>query len=716
MGGFLGGLFNGLGDRLQEKHDQAIELENTKKKGEFSTLWDSMRNTATRLEELKSKGDKATPEEMKEAERLTSQYQWSTEALNKLTKRHKPIAEALQKIGTFTQHALGGNKGPQAPKGQPPKPGQDDNKMDRSPVPAPQGQQPPQATPNPTQAFNQGPQAPAPSAQDAAAQPPTQTSPKQTFDAGPSMQGAYAAADPAAGELRNKLNTEKAEFDSWLERGKQVLGPNASPRDLAEYAGSHGTKLPTEPTAGKTPVRLKMKDGEELSAMRTKDGKYSTLSGEPIDGDAIDREAAKPSSGRPVVIGSDFTTVKDAKKMAAGNGMAYPNENGEAWDLNAIPDDMVLQAIHTADGKTHYAPRNVNDKVVTIGGKVYAVNPAEVQGISQGEGTDLGVSKTSTARTSEQVAINPVTGEVVKNTLRSSSTPSTPGATGRPVQAPGSPAAGGSQPPTAPPAGRGSQPAPSKAAGAKPTSAPSSDIKGVPPGMYNQQLNRVVPVREAATQIFGDPAQPDLKGLKDYMSLADNPQSRDRLGKALRLTFEGLNQATGGAHIAADAGPISVSTGGIGSILQNYFGVPQKLAEQQTNIMQKAIGDLTPEEKEAYDSVMSSFSTVVGLRSLTRASAAQASVAAIERELPVIGVNTFDSRQYADQLQRLAEVVSNGTKGIPKGMIDPALVDRINRLPGEMQKLKNARPAKAPTAAKGGGNVVEDLVKAYGGK
>ena len=81
---------------------------------------------------------------------------------------------------------------------------------------------------------------------------------------------------------------------------------------------------------------------------------------------------------------------------------------------------------------------------------------------------------------------------------------------------------------------------------------------------------------------------------------------------------------------------------------------------------------MSPEEKEAYDSIMSSFSTVVGLRSLTKASAAQASVSAIERELPVIGVNTFDSSSLPIRCSDWLEVVSYGVKvRIPKGMLDP---------------------------------------------
>lgn len=207
--------------------------------------------------------------------------------------------------------------------------------------------------------------------------------------------------------------------------------------------------------------------------------------------------------------------------------------------------------------------------------------------------------------------------------------------------------------------------------------------------MFNQNRQIATPVREAAAQLFGDPSQPTLKGLNDFADLADNKESRERLGKALRLTFAAMDQATDGAHIAAGAGPISISTGGVGTWLQNYFHVPQNIAAQQAGMMQDAIKDLTPEEQRAYDATMSAFGTIVGLRSLTRASAAQASVATIEREMPVLGVNSTSKAQFNDQMARLAEIVYNGTKGLPPGTLSPDLVDRIK---GQVKKSSAPSP------------------------
>ncbi len=51
---------------------------------------------------------------------------------------------------------------------------------------------------------------------------------------------------------------DEKDYKIWLERGKEVLGPKASPRDLAEFAGTHGKKLPPVPSgANQRPYYVK---------------------------------------------------------------------------------------------------------------------------------------------------------------------------------------------------------------------------------------------------------------------------------------------------------------------------------------------------------------------------------------------------------------------------------------------------------------------------
>lgn len=523
--------------------------------------------------------------------------------------------------------------------------------------------------------------------------PPTAAAPVSAQSAAPKFFDTPAAR-------QRSMDAEKQEYDTWLQRGKDVLGPDASARDLAEYAGSKGQRLPAAPIQARTPVSIHLKDGSETAAMRSKDGRYFTIAGELIDPESIEKESPKPSNARVVAMANDFVNLDSAKSLAA-NGFPFNDHDGKPIDIEKIPEGMVLQTIRKPDGTTYYSPRNMADKVVTVGNQVIAVNPSQVQQIPQGAGTVLGQARVGTSGTGQVPVYNPDTKEFEMFNTQRTTNPNTPG----PVRAPGAT--------VVPPATPGGAPRPAVA-------PPASGGMGnrIPAGQYRGIVEKVIPVQEAATQIFGDPSQPDLKPLISYRDLADNPQSRERLGKALRLTFDGLSSATGGAGIHAGAGPISISSGGFGDLIQNYFNVAPNVAAQQQRIMEEAIGKLTPEEKEYFNSVMSSFSTIVGLRSLTKASAAQSSVAAIERELPVIGINTFGQDQFLDQSQRLAEVVANGVSNLPKGGVDSKLREHIRSLPSEMQKLKDARkgPAKAPAVkGKAATKLVDDLVNAYAG-
>jgi hypothetical protein len=211
------------------------------------------------------------------------------------------------------------------------------------------------------------------------------------------------------------------------------------------------------------------------------------------------------------------------------------------------------------------------------------------------------------------------------------------------------------------------------------------------PGAYRASLDRVTAVREAATQVFGDPSQPEMKSLSDFAYLADKPESRERIGRALLLTFDEMSRASGESGITGAAGPVSIHAGGgVIDVIEKYFGVPTARANATNQIMQKAIQALTPEEREAYDATISTFSTIVGLRSLTKASAAQASVAAIEREIPTIGMFTADSNQFNDKLQHLGEVVYNGSLGVPQGMWNQnkGLYDYIQTLPTKARERR----------------------------
>jgi hypothetical protein len=215
------------------------------------------------------------------------------------------------------------------------------------------------------------------------------------------------------------------------------------------------------------------------------------------------------------------------------------------------------------------------------------------------------------------------------------------------------------------------------------------------------------PITESVVQLFGDPKNPSVKSLLDYSKLADDPQSSERIGTAIRLTLSGFGDSIGEASVGGGEGGLHVSSGGFGTWLQNKLGVPGAVATQQANLIKQAMTAMTPEEREAYDATMAEMSVMAGLRSISKSSAAMGSIRLIENEIPKIGINTADSTQFIDQLQKTASAINNAVntpgifprvnkngKQVPVG-IQAEMLERINNLPSELQKLKKG-PAKAP--------------------
>jgi len=162
-----------------------------------------------------------------------------------------------------------------------------------------------------------------------------------------------------------------------------------------------------------------------------------------------------------------------------------------------------------------------------------------------------------------------------------------------------------------------------------------------------------------------------------------------------------------GGEVAAHVGPISASTGGLGTWASNSMGIPVKITEAQNQQMRDAIEDMqkhSPREVQAFNQIIATFGTVAGLRRLTGGSAAQATVATIENEVPLIGYNTLTSESFAQRMTSLAEEVNNGAQGLPKGTLgnyDPATVrqkiDSISRN-GSNGRNKSAHLPQNPNA------------------
>lgn len=312
-----------------------------------------------------------------------------------------------------------------------------------------------------------------------------------------------------------------------------------------------------------------------------------------------------------------------------------------------------------------------------------------------------------------------------------------------PIQKPGQPqqaAPPASAPQGAPQAAPGKLPTPATPAQGQPPQSATPPVRSgqqgralgaVSPSVARQASQFGIPITESVVQIFGDPNQPDVKSLSSFAKLADSEESSARIGKAIEITLSGFGDSIGEASIGAGAGPIHLSAGGFGTWLQNALGMPGKVAQQKADTIREIMKQMTPEEREAYDATMSELSVMAGLRSLSKSSAAMGSIKLIENEIPKIGVNVADSKQFADQLQKVAGAINNAVnnsdmipkvkgpdgKMVPIG-ISPELAARISKLPGEMQALKklptpNGAGVKLPKPPKPGAKLSADDALKY---
>lgn len=580
-----------------------------------------------------------------------------------------------------------------APGAQPPgQPGQ-----------APQGGQAPQTQPAPG-----GPASPAPQEPKAAAQvmPPPQAPAAPAAPAGPALpppQGVSLVPDWAKAQGR-ELESERAKQTAIGERERGTTAFQTSEdvrksqlmydqrKTQADDLGLTGEAKNDFVATGKYPTSTKplVIKGLEREGL---DGIWTKLS--YADG-SVEWEKQGPTATAIRVTASEATTLPHARELAS-QGKVYEDESGKPLDLNSIPDGMVIQAVHQG-ARTFYTTRDVVDKAVTVGGVMYAVNPYELQQLPAGAGTRVGVTAIPSRGTTTQVAVDPVTGQLVLNTLPSTRVPAATGIPGRPE--PGAPS------PTAPPARVPGQ-APTGAT-PRPTSPPpvpgsTPGLRGVPMGQLNPMLQRLTPVRESYSQVFGDPSQPEFTPLSSYADLADDPKASAKIGSALRYTLDQLNTAESNSKM------------GFWSWVHDVSGFSNELSRARAQVLQGAVGQLNPRETEAYNASIDAISTAIGLRSLSRASAAQASVRRIEADLPMIGINVKGSRAFYDKLVRLAEITYNGSVGLPAVMFKPGELEGLKALPSKMKALRDKAPTEGARKVLGGPRQAPTVGEVRGG-
>lgn len=346
-------------------------------------------------------------------------------------------------------------------------------------------------------------------------------------------------------------------------------------------------------------------------------------------------------------------SVRQGRQLAA-QGYKFTDGDGKPIDLSQLPDNMALMSFNRSDGTTFYSPFSPTDKVVSAMGQKYTISPYDLDVLAQA-GTSIGPAIMPTTTLKETPAI--AGGEPTTNVMSTERIPSAPGfprqAAPAPTGATGATGATGMTPLNAPsgtPRGAGA------GAGAAPTPPPATRPTAnrpihMTPGQFNQQMNIVRPVREAAVQLLGDPEHPGFQPLTAFAGIADNKVSRDKVAQAVKLTLNGIDTEV-------------TNHGGFLTYISTVAGVPALLAKASAQLQSTTIANLSPSEQQAYDAIMSAYGAVIGLRSLSRSSAAKFSISKLENEVPIPGLGTASSSQFYDQLGRLAIQISNGTKGL----------------------------------------------------
>jgi hypothetical protein len=454
------------------------------------------------------------------------------------------------------------------------------------------------------------------------------------------------------------------------------------------------------------------------------------------------QQAKGTNSPRPIHSGT--LSVLDARKLT-DSGQVLMGEDGNPIDLSKLDDTMGLYGVVRKDTdpesakfgqwETVYEPISPNQRTVTVENHTYAVNPMDISKMTTGVGADLGEHNTPRTGTHDVITMTPSGPQV--NTLSTTSQQASPGIAGRgdasgktdkssspgkPIVTPGKSArtgAGAGTHTNATKHATGTTRAGTSTAGTATTSAQTTDAHGrplgLPSGVFDQQQPRVTAVRGAATQIFGDPENPSFKPLSSYADIVDDPASRDRVASAWNLIRANMDRAG-----------VEGSHGDLITLMKNYVGTPGAVAESEVAKMQGTLDALKPREAEMLNRLFSTYGTINGLRSITKASAAKFSARNMEQEVPIPGMNVRNSKQFYDKLATLAEEVNTGWKGVPDMMLSRGEREFDQRAQQDLADLASGKkrsskgrgqtppPGGSTDASTGTGMSVDEFKKKHG--
>ena len=382
----------------------------------------------------------------------------------------------------------------------------------------------------------------------------------------------------------------------------------------------------------------------------TPEGRKLKMQGE----NAINVAKTRAEFGTGVTRHTASLTPQNAIKFMHTTGAQYFDAAGEPITeemLSEFPPNTMLMEFRQGS-HTFYSPADQNAQTLNVGGQIY--QRPQIGGIL-GNVTDLGRATSTLPRESTVTATSPGGTQVVTGTTtRQQVAPGINAAPANGATAPGTEPTLHTRPTTAPvtpPAG----PVARKNRTAQDESRVSTE--GILPNIQNMTPNnarmaqKAQPAVTAELGLFGDPTKPGVKSMVDFADLADDPHAQQVLGTAFKL----LDQEMG-----------DISQPGMIATLGSAMGWAGFKAKTEAGVQQEAGTDMTPEEKEYFDTAIASMADIIGSRAATGQSPARFSVKAMQNELPMIGTSSVtDSNSYKTKMNTIARQIEVGLNGMP---------------------------------------------------
>lgn len=349
----------------------------------------------------------------------------------------------------------------------------------------------------------------------------------------------------------------------------------------------------------------------------------------------------------------DLVTLERAQTDLENGFFDYKDINGNDLDIKKMIEVYGPYAKIRNKG-AYYEPASSKLEFKTFNNQVNAIDPYAPQAPTKVMGTAI------PPKTSERPMQVPTeTGG--RGIVTPTATTSVQTGTGAPLPPPAAGVSPGVAPAVTPAVPTAPQVAPKTQAPVPPVGSKGGiklqNIEGsMNPGEFNRQSKIVTSIKPALNTILGDPENPSFKGLEAFANITDNEDSRARVGNAARLIIHELaDTGSGGSGLGAQVFGTGVSVGGgLITALENKLGATAWKASTSGAVIDKAMQNLTPDERMFLDRLIGAYGTVVGLRAVTSGSALQFNTKLMEKELPVPGLSgVVTRRQFYDKLATL---------------------------------------------------------------